>query len=250
MKREERTAFPVFIKNRDFLEPGEASYSLLAGNGTFFVKNMGLYSSSIRLDAGLPGLLNHDEGVRLRFGRVPRPLMCTILGFFRTAMRWHAGEAIVFLYYSARERSFCAKAPPQRVYRQICSCGTFTEPFVEYDTCDRPQGFIKLGTIHSHCDFRACHSVTDQCDEKYEDGLHITVGRLLGDQPDISVSFVVNGIRFKLRAADVLDSYGNYVCTDPPASWMSQVECVIHGHGTITRKKWGDESPKNKVAAL
>jgi hypothetical protein len=248
MNREGQSLFPVFIKDEDFHEPKGMVYSLLAGNGTFLVKDMELYSSSVQLDVGLPGLLHHESGVRPKFGRLPGSLMGTILGFFRTALLWHGGEAIVFLYYSRKGCSFCAKAPPQRVYRRVSCKAACTEPYVEYDRCDRPRDFIKLGTIHSHCHFRAYHSLIDQHDEKYEDGLHITIGRLFRQQPDISVSFVVNGSRFRLKPEDVLEGYGHYVAMDPPVSWLSQVTCVVKGYGSIADKVLKHETFQDDAA--
>jgi hypothetical protein len=38
------------------------------------------------------------------------------------------------------------------------------------------EGYRIFGTIHSHCDFAAFHSGTDDADEVKQDGLHITVG--------------------------------------------------------------------------
>lgn len=40
------------------------------------------------------------------------------------------------------------------------------------------QGYSIFGTIHSHCDFSAFHSGTDNADELDFDGLHITVGHV------------------------------------------------------------------------
>jgi hypothetical protein len=40
------------------------------------------------------------------------------------------------------------------------------------------EGFRIFGTIHSHCDFGAFHSGTDDADELHFDGLHITIGNV------------------------------------------------------------------------
>lgn len=40
------------------------------------------------------------------------------------------------------------------------------------------QGFAIIGTIHSHCNFGAFHSGTDNHDEMNFDGLHITIGKV------------------------------------------------------------------------
>jgi hypothetical protein len=229
--------FPVYIKDKDFHQPEVSAYYLVADNGTFLVKNMALYSSSTKVEGS--HLLTQDEQVKLRFGMIPASLICAILGFFRTAFLWHGGEAIVFLYYSQNDRSFCVKVPPQQVFRRMNGQGMYlhTDTHVTYDACERPRQFIKLGTIHSHADGSAYHSCTDSNDEKHEDGLHITIGQVQSKQPDFSVSFVVNGKRFMLKPEEILDGYGNYEPVDPPASWIWQITCIVESNGMIVRKK-------------
>ena len=44
------------------------------------------------------------------------------------------------------------------------------------------EGYKQFGTIHSHCDFGAYHSGTDDADEYGFDGLHVTVGHVNSKQ--------------------------------------------------------------------
>ena len=55
---------------------------------------------------------------------------------------------------------------------------------------------MKVGTIHSHCDFGASHSHGDHADEEHFDGIHITLGHVTSETPSLSVSLVIDGIRF------------------------------------------------------
>jgi hypothetical protein len=47
----------------------------------------------------------------------------------------------------------------------------------------------------------------DDQDEACEDGLHIVIGHLDRQQPDMSVSFVASGTRFILRPEDAVEGF-------------------------------------------
>ncbi len=66
-------------------------------------------------------------------------------------------------------------------------------------------GYLKLGTIHSHCDFSAFHSGVDDDDEAGFDGLHITVGNLVSGL-DYAQRVMGNGYYLKIENIyDVVD---------------------------------------------
>jgi len=70
-----------------------------------------------------------------------------------------------------------------------------------------PEGQYLIGSIHSHCDFSAFHSGTDEGDAAKNDGLHITLGHLDDDQPEIDVMISFSGIRWqKWDPDDFLES--------------------------------------------
>jgi hypothetical protein len=60
-----------------------------------------------------------------------------------------------------------------------------------------------VGTIHSHCDFSAFHSGTDEADESTFDGVHLTFGHVNSDKFSIASSIVFNNNRSKLEPSDV-----------------------------------------------
>lgn len=53
-----------------------------------------------------------------------------------------------------------------------------------------------IGSIHSHCDFSAFHSGTDTGDAAKNDGLHITLGKVDEDTPEIDVMISFSGVRW------------------------------------------------------
>jgi hypothetical protein len=242
---------PVYLKDKAFQPPEDAAYYLVAENGTFLVKNMPLYSASVNVNGNV--LSVHDDHLQLNFGLIPRVLICKIFGLFRLAYMWHGGEAIVFLYYSLRDRTFCAQAPPQYVFRRVNGNGVahFSDYHVVYENCSRPNGFVKLGSVHSHGDGKAFHSCTDIIDEKHDDGLHITIGHVHSTRPDFCASFVVNGRRFALNPGDIMAAYSTYTPFDPPASWVKQLSCLDEQNGIVVRKRlrYGEHETSRRMHA-
>lgn len=60
-----------------------------------------------------------------------------------------------------------------------------------------------VGTIHSHCNGGAYHSGTDTHDAEGHDGLHMTIGRVSANKPEIDVMVAANGVLWnKLPIAD------------------------------------------------
>lgn len=53
-------------------------------------------------------------------------------------------------------------------------------------------GWRSFGTIHSHCSFTAFHSSTDDKDDKDNDGLHITIGKV-NTEPDFAARLMIRG---------------------------------------------------------
>jgi len=62
-----------------------------------------------------------------------------------------------------------------------------------------------IGTIHSHCDFSAFHSGTDQADESTFDGIHITLGHVNRNDFSIVASLAFSDNRFPKAIADVCE---------------------------------------------
>ena len=64
-------------------------------------------------------------------------------------------------------------------------------------------GYVLYGTIHSHCNFSAFHSGTDDRDEIEFDGLHITIGNVNSGWT-FATRIVAGGAFFKRELSDVL----------------------------------------------
>jgi hypothetical protein len=212
---------PLHLKTPDMTQPCDSTYYLVAANGVFLVKKAGLFTSVTEAKS-VTGLEDQLPSVALAFPKLPRDLLGRIYGFFQLVYDRLDGEAIVFVYYSPEQDAFQAEAPPQRLTRYRTTRGWRTQGNVEYRSVTRPAGFLKLGDAHSHGDSPAFFSSIDDRDDG-EDGLRVVIGRLDRPRPDVCVSFVANGMRFKLDVGDVLEDFTEPL--SPPEAWTRRVAC-------------------------
>jgi len=212
---------PLYLKTPEFVEPSASLYYLVTANGTFLVQKTALFASVTEAHT-VPGLLPQEASCQLFFPRVPRVMMEQVYGFFQAVYEhWH-GEAIVFLYYAPESGTFRLGVPPQTLFRYRLFDRWRTERRVVYGSLPRPQGFVKLGDVHSHADFPASFSCTDDRDDT-ETGLRIILGNLHQGQPEVSVSFVANGTRFLLEPEAAVEQFS--LPLPPPQAWLEQVAC-------------------------
>jgi hypothetical protein len=211
----------VYLKTPEAGEPADTTYYVLAANGIFLAKRTPLFAS-ITEARTVAGLEQQAPSLVLTFPKLPRNLLERIYGFFQFVYRKLDGEAVVFIYYSPERGEFHIDAPPQTLTRYRTYHGWRTAGNVEYGTLARPTGFLKLGDAHSHADCPAFFSSTDDRDD-VEDGLRVVMGRLDRSQPDVCVSFVASGTRFKLEPGSILENFNE---AEPPLEeWTRRVTC-------------------------
>ena len=210
---------PIHIKTETFSEPDGALYYLVAAEGVYLVKRTGLYRSITRADR-IVGPQSQAPALELDLPKIPRELMERVYGFFDAVYQKWQGEAIVLLFYDPDRRDFRVGVPRQTVRRFWYADGWITEGHVEYDAMPRPEGYLKIGDIHSHGKQSAFFSAVDDHDDQ-EDGLRIVIGRLELEPPDVCASFVASGYRFPLRDDDVTEPFNERL--SPPEEWLARV---------------------------
>lgn len=131
--------------------------------------------------------------------------------------------------------------------------------------------WLYFGTVHHHCDGGAFQSHTDREDETTKDGLHITVGKLGGQEydmdarlyilkhkfvPDMSLFYDVSGMRaewfpdWTLKFAPPDDIIARMLMCQPapaetviPQQWKDNVitppPVIVHGH--CPAPHWSDD---------
>ena len=213
---------PLYADTAGFAEPPESLYYVVAANGTFLVNRTALFTA-VTAARSLPGLLYREPSIQLAIPRLPRQLMERVYGFFKTVYLQWEGEAIVFLFYAPAAGTFHIGVPPQTLFRHRAGDHWRTEGRVSYGYLPRREGFIKLGDVHSHASAPAFFSCRDDADDTTHDGLRVVLGQMHRRRPDVSISFVTQGTRFVLRAADVIEDFS--AALTPPRAWLRQVSC-------------------------
>jgi hypothetical protein len=160
---------------------------IITKNGTYLRKKVGLTDAIIKVNN-----ISHLSDSVQRYGRInipkiPNEDFAKICKFFYWAYKKHGGESVVLIYYNDTTKEFEIFPTDQEV---SSASAKYKKSGKSHD------GFLLVGTIHSHANFGAGHSGVDDDDELNFDGLHITVGNVNDTYPSISCSVVVNGERF------------------------------------------------------
>lgn len=219
--------FPVILKTRDHVPPAAALYYEVAESGVFQVRETPLYRAVTRVEGAIPGLLPQTEHVQLRIPPLPRRRAQDVLAFFAEVYKRYRAEAVVIMFFRAETREHRIGVPQQTIPGRWRFDGRWRpDDAIIYGRVDRPAGFVRLGTIHSHGDLPAYASHTDCADEQYEDGLHIVFGDFHRPIISVAASFVANGVRFALSPDTVVEP-----CSVPPAAaraeWMARVRRAV-----------------------
>lgn len=102
----------------------------------------------------------------------------------------------------------------------------------------------RVGTIHSHCDFGAYHSGTDEHDAKEDDGLHITLGHVNTNKPSIAIMMSVSGDKWHYKPEELWEDPTLFLVPHPewwngyvkersaPAKYAPAQTTVIRGHNS------------------
>jgi hypothetical protein len=202
---------PFYVKDASYKEdPAASHYYLLAREGLYLVRRSPFFSTELVVQ-GLPWLQPHQERVQLNLpAKVPVALLDQATAFFAAVFERHQSEAILLLYYRPATEQYEMVAPHQYVTPLTC----------DYDLAPTPDGLVRVGTLHSHGALEAGHSDVDERDERYDDGLHFTVGSL-DALPQVSCELVAGGRRFPVPLEQVLDRRR----AEPvPAEWLAAVE--------------------------
>ena len=123
-----------------------------------------------------------------------------VMSFFRWTNKEMDSESQVRLYVNIKLGRWGAWAFPQEARtgmsaREIATPETpeqAVERFASWDS--EPSGdWLYFCTVHHHCSASAFQSGTDEENERNQDGLHLTVGRMDAERHDLHARFYLNG---------------------------------------------------------
>jgi proteasome lid subunit RPN8/RPN11 len=184
----------------------------LAQDGRIYLRKENfLYSAILPVDAKKLRLSSLKENIELRikkkipYGDVKRieALACAV------EQRYKKEILIIPMFHPGKEnyRFFIPHQTAAAAYVRS------EEPILEQD------GYVPIGSIHSHVNCSAFHSAGDIEDERNNSsGVHMTVGDLDKENPTWVASLVVNGKRQKLDPEDILEFSIDY-----PEEWIQKL---------------------------
>lgn len=137
--------------------------------------------------------------------KVPWDLWKRTLAFLEWVYDEHKAEGLVKWYYNKETGEWVDWAPPQETSANGLSVSSTNEEETNRQRGELGDGFMLMGTVHSHAGVSASQSGTDREDELGEgvrkEGLHITVGRL-GGQYDLHSRVVFRNCQYNVDLAD------------------------------------------------
>lgn len=179
--------------------PTEGNFYVITNQGTYLHKDTSFITANVKSE-GIPFLGELQQPPRVRLPRLPSLIIARAHEFFQKVWYRDHAEAEVMLIYHPEYKQFDLWCPQQ----EVSGGGVWYEMSKEMEQVTKGSrsgestGWQIVGTIHSHCNFSAYHSSVDVDDERYADGLHITLGYVDREKFGMSVSFAINGDRWQL----------------------------------------------------
>lgn len=232
--------FPLILYQEGTQLPSYGTYFVVAANGYWLHKDTGIVKAFVPVDRiSILQDLDAESWVQCNLPKIPAKLVWQIKHFFKEVTDQFKTEVNVILYFNKQDQSYKIVVPQQNVshggvaYRRE---SLIHDP----DMVD----YLRVGTIHSHCDFGAFHSGTDQHDETDFDGLHCTFGNNHLDDFTIVASVVVNGHRLMISPLNVLEGVEHIdeqhfrLLSPESKEWLTDIREWFHAVQTGVPVKW------------
>jgi proteasome lid subunit RPN8/RPN11 len=183
---------------------------VLAANGWFLRKSNELYASVTAVkSADFLGQLT--EGGMFKTVKIPKEILMQVNGFMKAVYDKHKSESVVLLYHSFSQKRWIWAVPEQEV----------ASASVNYKMTDKarfvfgkgvmealPEGYVMIGSVHSHASMSAFASGTDNHDECAFDGFHITVGNMDKDF-SYHARLIMSGMKRDVPLNQVVEDMAN-----------------------------------------
>ena len=201
--------FPAYLafSARFDIEAIQESFAyILDGTGWKLFKRNGVSTALISVDS-VSGLAELEQNIRFTATKLPLDLVRKVTAWFKVVYRKYQSEAVGYLFYQSATGEWDFVPPVQ----------TATGASAKYEEAPKREGWAVVGTIHSHGSMSAFHSGVDDADEKFFDGVHITIGRV-DSVPEYSCSIVVQGKREVVDPATLIN--GMAPAEEIPSAWL------------------------------
>jgi hypothetical protein len=245
--------YPQTEDGSDNLPDAATPYYVLAKDGLFLHKKTQIGSVLVKEPTMPPhinlGTIGHKNGLFTWIGpKIPAHIISQALDLFRRTYEKHHTEAEVLLTMHNETGVIRIFVPYQRV------SGGGVKSVFEPTHID--PNYTIVGTIHSHCMMNAFHSGTDSSDASDMDGVHLTMGKVMDNPPEIVAMVAMNGTEFHYKDPAIIAELDYDVDTAP--LWWDQFifpasteTAKPKGLKTITQQQWdefrGLAQPKPKI---
>ncbi|MFH1021804.1 MAG: hypothetical protein V1809_00270 [Planctomycetota bacterium] len=183
-------------------------------NGVFLRKVTRLFESVSKVES-LPEFEEVRETAVWTAPRIPYRLVQEALEFFRAVEAAHQSESIVLL--SLEKTGWNIHVPNQTV--SPCR--------LEYKLDGDSASKSPVGTIHSHCEMSAFFSGRDVADVIHFDGVHLVLGKIGQNVPEIAASVATGGRTIELSPETVIEGIPAAPDTvKTPHPWLAKVKMI------------------------
>ena len=179
---------PVLLKTGPELPwpDDEPIFYVLGRDGLHVCRNHEFFRSCVPAVRGPSELEEQGSFLTPRFPRIPRAVFELAVGFFDRVADRHGSEAAVLLAWDRAAQRVRLVVPDQTATMSRGWEGHGTPIGVHYvPPTNLPTDWVPFGDIHSHVHFAAYASYTDREDETHSAGLHVVVGRIHCEPPEV-----------------------------------------------------------------
>ena len=220
------TAMPVYLKQSEQeTRPTDSEFYWVTRDGTFLCRNHPFFESDVPTSQPPRALAPHRARCILRYPKLGRRMLETIVGFFDLVYRRHQAESVVLLYWDLQEERYRLHIPRQEAKVWQSWNGHRVPTDVSYTVpLDVPPNCLLVGDIHCHGDMASYTSYTDQNDARYRDGIHAVVGQIQQEPPQFHTEISIDGYAFLVRFEDFFAGYRSRRAA--PEQWLQRVSVI------------------------
>jgi hypothetical protein len=224
-------ATPLYVKTDENAPwpADEGVFHLMTRDGLFIARNNEHFTSCVPVAKFPVSLASQASFLRIRYPKLSRRQYELIVGFFTRIADLYTAEAFVLLAWDRKACRYRLIVPKQTATVGCSSNGSNRYPIGVYYTIDPslPVDWNVIGSVHSHVDEGASSSGVDVADEKHRAGLHIIIGRIHDPVPEVHVSAVVDGMRFRVAPERVIEGFRKRRI-HVPREWIERLKIDLH----------------------
>jgi hypothetical protein len=187
-------------------EMHEKNCYILGRNGYYLKKENKLFSSVVPVEK-ISSLNKVTPKIEWQAEKIPYTIIKKAHEFFKTVYSSHKSEGVVLLKYK------------NDIWDIVVPDQVLSGAYVKYES-SKFKGIV--GSIHSHCMMHAFFSSIDDRDQASSDGIHIVLGKIMLNIPEIVTSIYVNGYQQEFNPSDLINDLPKFI--NPSHKWLDRVK--------------------------